>query len=106
MTRRATNETARRPITKTAVHLRVKAAAGPPEVDPGPLTREQVRSIERSLRDFDDPTRYFLVSDFGAGFKLVRCMTRMKSGKRVPVLTPSKARPTERGGTRSRRTRG
>ena len=145
MTRRATDEAARRPTSRTALRRRAVAAPDAPDVDLGPLTREQLRSIKRSLRDLDDPTRYFLVSDFGAGFKLyyeisdgvyvmneparatlfktraaaqpvratlgrgiklVRCMTKMKSGKRVPVVTPGKARPTERGGTRSRRTRG
>jgi hypothetical protein len=145
VTRRATNEVARRPASRTALHPRAVAAPGAPDVDLGPLTREQLRSIERSLRDLDDPTRYFLVSDFGAGFKLyyeisdgvyvmneparatlfktrataqavratlgrgiklVRCLTKMKGGKRVPLVTQGKARPTKRGGTRSRRTRG
>ena len=38
--------------------------------DLGELTKAQLRKIERTARDLDDPTRYFLVSDFGPRFKL------------------------------------
>ena len=54
----------------TTGRSRQAARAAADAADRAPLTTEQVREIERRLKDLDDPTRYFLVSDFGAGFKL------------------------------------
>jgi hypothetical protein len=113
------------------------------DTDIEPLTKAQVREIERRIRDLDDPIRYLLVSDLGPRFKLyyeisdgvyvmneptqatlfktraaavavkttlgpgikiVRCRTRMRGGKRVPVL-PQRAQPSKgrRSAARSRR---
>jgi len=70
--RRSTARNSRRTVRRKGTTTRGGRPLGPTngDADLEPLTREQLREIERRLRDLDDPTRYFLVSDFGAGFKL------------------------------------
>ena len=146
MTRRPADQTGRRVARRKPTGRRGPevVAPGDTDADAEPLTKAQVREIERRMRDLDDPTRYLLVSDLGPrfklyyevsdgvyvmnepaqgtlfkrraaavavkatlgpGIKLVRCKTRMRGGKRVPVL-PQRARSLKgRRAGRSRRTK-
>ena len=64
-----------------------------PDDDP-PLTRTQIRELDRRVKDLDDRTRYLLVSGFGPRFALYYNVSDDTYGMNEPVhATLFKRRP-------------
>src|SRR5713226_6763782 len=58
------------PRTVRSKHRPTPDVRSQPPTDATPLTRSQIREIERRIRDVDDRTRYLLVSVFAPRFAL------------------------------------